>query len=332
MSYASSAAYRHRYLLFLLSGMVLMWLAFRNIRFEEIAVEIRKARLEWALVVLIPTAAGQFFRAWRWQLLLAGLRKPTPFWPVFHSLLFGYFVNLGLPRAGELSRCITLDRTTEIKTEEALGTVVTERVADLFCLLLVVIAAFVLQWQKLREYCLQNIIDPILALVETHLFPLIGAAAIGIVVLVLVARWLQREAVTAGSRVSLFTNGLHTGIRAAATLSTRRLLLFFVYTALIWAGYFFTSYLWFFALDATSNLSVAAAFTVMAVGSIAKTLPIQAGSAGAYHVAIGSLLLLYGLEQVSTTTYAILNHGFQTLFYLLFGGISGIILLYFRKK
>jgi len=53
---------------------------------------------------------------------------------------------------------------------------------------------------------------------------------------------------------------------------------------------------------------------------------------GAYHFLVGNLLLSYGLSDVGAQTFALLNHGYQTVFYLLFGGFSALYLFLKRKK
>jgi uncharacterized membrane protein YbhN (UPF0104 family) len=87
------------------------------------------------------------------------------------------------------------------------------------------------------------------------------------------------------------------------------------------------TYLWFFLFEESSGLSMYQAFLVMVLGVIARTLPIQAGSAGAYHFIVGKALMILGIGNVVASALALLIHGFQTVFTLLFGIIAYVWLL-----
>jgi uncharacterized membrane protein YbhN (UPF0104 family) len=69
---------------------------------------------------------------------------------------------------------------------------------------------------------------------------------------------------------------------------------------------------------------------VMVLGVVARTLPIQAGSAGAYHYVVSKALIFLGISINVSNALAIIIHGFQTILTILFGLIAYIWLL--RKK
>ncbi len=87
-------------------------------------------------------------RALRWRLLLetSETHSDIGFFRVFWGLMFGYVVNLVLPRAGELSRCVYLRDTTGYPVSSALGSVITERVIDLICLIVITLLALIFQF------------------------------------------------------------------------------------------------------------------------------------------------------------------------------------------
>jgi uncharacterized protein (TIRG00374 family) len=126
------------YTAFALLGILLLWLALRGVDFKLLQVEWQKIDNRWLLVLLIPSLLAQVFRVLRWQLLLKQTNENVGFITLYHSLLFGYFVNLGLPRVGEISRCISLQKLQNIPTLKSLATVVNERIADMLFLVLFV--------------------------------------------------------------------------------------------------------------------------------------------------------------------------------------------------
>ncbi len=317
------------YWAFWLLGIALFFLAFRNIPFLDLKREIATLRPVYLLLLLIPSWGGQFLRSWRWRLLLG---KETPFFRVYHSLLLGYFVNLALPRVGEISRCAALQSTGGPSFGKALGTVIVERIADLAFLLLVVIIAFYLQGDVWRAWFGERVGKPVYELYSQNQAVVFGILLAGLIFLFVLFRlsrnWLNRL----GSKAVVWMDQLRQGISSIFSLKILDLLLFVLLSASIWTCYFFTTWLWFLALPAADGASLGVAFTVMVTGSLVKTLPIQGGGAGAYHLVIGELLVLFGLGSLSSRTFALLNHGYQTVFYLLFGGFSALWIAWKRRQ
>ncbi len=314
------------YLALLLGGILLFYLAFRKIPVAELREEIATVRTPWLLALLLPSWGGQFLRAWRWHLLLG---KEAKYRDVYHALLFGYFVNLGLPRVGEVSRCAALQSLGGVRFAKTLGTVVMERATDLVFLALVVALAFGIQQEELREFLRSGMFAPLLSLVEKWFWWIVVAGVLGVVGLI----FLFKRAMASGtSRLArLFLDWVE-GLRSLFRLPASRLVLFGILSAAIWSCYFFTTWFWFFALPSANGASLSLAFTLMAVGSIVKSIPIQGGGMGAYHYVIGGLLNFYGMASVSSATFALLNHGYQTLFYLIFGGASAIWIILKKNR
>lgn len=311
------------------SGILLFYLAFRNIPIEELKEEIYTVKPVYLFLLLIPSWGGQFIRAWRWQLLLG---NKVSYKAIYHSLLFGYFVNLALPRVGEISRCAALQKTDGSPFGKNLGTVVIERATDVFFLLLVVFAAFWMQSGELKTWMDGRLIQPI-----AHLFSGHGGMAAMLLFASAIAFWVawyiyKKVKTKLNTKLNALIQEMIEGIKSLMKMSKAKMLLFLLLSAGIWACYFLTTWFWFQALPSANGASFGMAFTVMVMGSIVKTLPIQGGGAGAYHLVIGELLVLFGLGNLSSKTFALLNHGYQTVFYLLFGGFSAIWVGLKKKK
>jgi hypothetical protein len=107
---------------------------------------------------------------------------------------------------------------------------------------------------------------------------------------------------------------------------------FFLYTILIWLLYFTGPLCALLALDMGGNAVWEISLYVFVFGSIARTIPIPGGSAGAYHLIISSLLLLYGFSQLESLGLATLNHMTQTLFQLIFGLIAAVVFIFLLRK
>jgi uncharacterized membrane protein YbhN (UPF0104 family) len=84
--------------------------------------------------------------------------------------------------------------------------------------------------------------------------------------------------------------------------------------------------------EESSKLSAYDAFLVMVLGVVARSLPIQAGSAGAYHFVVGQALLFLGVSLGTGNALAIVIHGFQTIITLVLGFSAYFWLLYKSKN
>lgn len=86
------------------------------------------------------------FRTVRWRVLLAS-PKPPGFYATFFANTTGYMLSTVLPiRAGDVARPALLSRRTDVRFSEALGTVLTERILDLFSILALFIWFAALRW------------------------------------------------------------------------------------------------------------------------------------------------------------------------------------------
>ena len=95
--------------------------------------------------------------------------------------------------------------------------------------------------------------------------------------------------------------------------------------------YYFMVYICFFALPATAGLGATIALVVLCMGSFGFVAPVP-GGVGAYHVIVTQTLMLYGLSQEDSRTFALVAHTFQELVIILIGGLSFIYFSVAFKK
>ncbi len=115
---------------FLAAGIFLLWLAFRKVDFQRVAVNLKEANYFWLLLSVFFSLMAFLLRARRWQLLIHPLGDRPTFWHTFHALMIGYFANLALPRIGEITRCVSLGKKEKIAVDKLVGTVIIERTID----------------------------------------------------------------------------------------------------------------------------------------------------------------------------------------------------------
>jgi len=304
-------------LLFFGIALLLLGLAFRGQDWAGLWAVLQKADYFWVTPILGISLCVHLLRALRWQQLLEVSSAKVEFWPVFNAMMAGYLTNYAVPRLGEIVRCTNLPGKTTENAPPALGTVITERIVDIFCLVLLFIFVFFLEAEVLGEFLQHEILKPLKeklpqrALIfwgVTLLALLSGFAAWGL--------WYFRK------RFPDWLWNTVRGLTSIFLLSGTNSLLFLVYTLGIWWGYFGMTWVWFFCFPESASLGVSVGLAVMAVGSLGRSLPIQGGGLGAYHFLVSQTLLLYALPQSIALALPVLIHGFQTLFYLTLGPLS----------
>jgi uncharacterized protein (TIRG00374 family) len=107
-----------------------IYLVLRGVDLGKTADLLGGAKPAWLLLAVAGVVADLFFRALRWQCLIAPI-KPVPLRRLSAYMLVGYLANNVLPaRLGELVRSHYLGDREGISRSATLGTVVVERIVD----------------------------------------------------------------------------------------------------------------------------------------------------------------------------------------------------------
>ena len=94
----------------------------------------------WMAFSLVFGVLGHLFRGWRWNLTLAPLGEYPKVSNSVYAVFVSYAANLVVPRVGEVSRCGILSKYDGVSFSKSLGTVVTERLIDTICVLLITVS------------------------------------------------------------------------------------------------------------------------------------------------------------------------------------------------
>jgi glycosyltransferase 2 family protein len=249
----------------------------------------------------------------------------------FLIMMSGYLVNTIVPRLGEFTKPAFMSKKEKVPFSVTLGTIVVERLADLIMLFLLIFFVITTQHDLLYNFFAHDIFAPIIEKFTSSdgessnkKWYIIGA-------IVLIAGywgWNYLDKKTkdekSADKINEFADNMMMGLTSFQKLKSKTL--FLGYTLLIWVLYFFMTYTCFFSLEATSGLSVAAGVALVTIGSLGRSVPVQAGGMGAYHWIISSALVLYAINKESGLALATIIHAAQTLFYLVLGGISMLII------
>lgn len=287
---------------------------------EELWNNILLADLKWVYLSVFFGILSHLSRAYRWKYLLEPLGYQPHFANSFMAVMGGYLANLGVPRSGEVLRAATVSTYEKIPFDKAFGTIVSERIADVAMVLLITIFGFLIQTERLILYFQENEINPFVSLGI-----LLGILFIGIIILNIIRRSNHPFMV----KIRDFAVGLLEGMRSILKMKHKRG--FILHTLFIWVMYLLMFYVIKYALPETESLTIAGFMAAFIVGSFA--ISTTNGGIGVYPIAMGAVLLLFGINQQAGEAFGWIMWGSQTLMVVILGGLSLLILpLYNQKK
>lgn len=302
-------------------GVFLIFLFYRQLSASDLTdmkLAVTTANYWWLLLSVSFTLVSQSIRTSRWQALLRATGNEVPFLRAFNAISVNYFVNIGIPRAGEIARCGVLATYNGIPVNKSIGTVVNERIIDLIMLLVVGIFAFIFQYQIFIDFYTVHLaasIDPILFWCLERpvisMLILIQVAVIG----GLIIYYLLKNQNKPESKFGKIMQGFKEGILSIFKLE--RPFLFVFQTILIWICYFFMVLFAFKTISQGSSLSYGAALSLLFFGTFGFIA--TPGGIGAYPIIVGYLLSLYGLEMHLGTTLGWILWMGQTILIIVFG-------------
>ena len=322
---------------FALSGF-LLYLALQGVDVEKLKQALQNAAYFWTAPLVLIILASHVFRAWRWQILLDALpdRQRTgdllkvTFKTAFLSVMIGYFVNLLIPRLGEVVRAANVSRQESFRFSGVFGTVVVERILDVFVLLLGILSLSILHYDQF-VFLQERFVSPLFDTSDNFPFswPVIGFIGIGIVVFIgfraLNASQTTRILKLRRRLISVaksFRDGILTVLR-----SPRRLALIGS-TLMMWFLYTIMAYIPFLMLDLNSeySLTLVDAWSLTIFGAIGIALPAPGGTGTYHYITVLVMSSLYFVDESTAFIYAVLAHGIHLIVYI----IAGVLALFIQ--
>lgn len=316
-------------ILFLIIGIVLLWVSFRGIDFKKLGATLREAEYGWLLLSAAFSVIAFFIRARRWILLIEPLGYTPGLKNTYHSLVTGYFANLIFPRLGEVTRCVALGKKEKLPFDKLVGTVIIERTIDFLTVLILLGLTIVGGSTTTGRFLSDSVITPVNERLSSLIgsssliyFLIIALGVLGIFLAVSLRKKLSRRPLF--GKFYLFFDGIIEGLKSIASL--KRKWEFIMLTILMWSSYFLMAYFPLLCLDSTSGLGFGGAMFILVIGSFGMAVPVQSGL-GAFHWIVSrGLLVVYGVPLEEGLAYATLSHESQLIVVALLGSVSLFIL------
>ncbi|MFC5410897.1 lysylphosphatidylglycerol synthase transmembrane domain-containing protein [Larkinella bovis] len=305
-------------------AIALLAYALKDIAFADIGRQFQQAHYGWIALAGFGTVLSYLVRGKRWQQPLLALGYFPNAFRTTVALLAGVIASLIVPGSGELTRCATLQRTDRVPFSQGVGSVVAERVIDLFMLGLILLLAFGLEVTRMNQYMATlSLRTP----QGTGWWLILGGCVILGAMLWLGWRLLRKP----GMRKHLFARqtantvkGLWAGFSAIRRLPN--LYLFVLLTVLTQLLSWLSTYWLLLALDSTRSLPPTVALTILAVSSLGGLAVPTQGGIGTYHFLVSRVLVLYGFTPAEGAAIATFLHAVGFGINLLLSSLSFLII------
>ena len=295
----------------LLFGGGLVWYLFTIIPPKTLLEYFKNANYWWIALGLFFGILSHLSRAYRWKFMLEPLGYKPRFINSTLAVLIGYFVNLAIPRAGQVSRASVMTNYEGIPFEKGFGTIVAERIADLIMMFLIIGITLLIQFDFIIKLLTKNV-DPIKMGLSLIVF--VGVAF-------LFYSYVRKSTNGLGLKIKTFVKSLIEGVTSIFRMKDKWAFIF--HTVFIWVMYI----LMFWAtIPAINGLEVP--FGGILVGFIAGGFSIAAtnGGIGLYPLAVAGAFTLFGVPEEPSTAFGSVMWAAQTAMIIIFGGLSFLLL------
>ena len=314
----------------------IIFLLFKNQDPAQLIKEIQKVDGKWVFFSMIFGGWAYVSRGLRWIVLIDALGYKSTKLNSVSAVSIGYFTNMFIPRAGEISRCTALNQVEKIPVDKLFGTILVERVLDFVFLILLILLIFVLKFNDLLSFystlkAQQNPDEG-----SDNSLTLLAVFLIGGIIFFLLKRFLKDSKFY--EKVLDFIEGLKEGFKSIKNM--KRKSAFWFHSFSIWIMYFLMTYICFFSMQETSHLSVSDGLFLLVLGGIGMVVPTP-GGVGSYHAIVMIGLSVLGVGTVflgeggdpsnPALLFPTIVHIAQTLVAIIMGSI-GLLILFLSKK
>ena len=279
---------------------------------------IKNANPLWIVISFIFSILSHMSRAYRWKFMLEPMGYKPKFGNSLAAVMTGYFANTFVLRSGEVLRAVSIKRTDDIPFEKAFGTIVSERIADLVMLLLIMIIAVVLQSTALIDLFNK----------ETNLISSIISLAVLLIIGIIGLRILKKSSHPFIIKIREFGLGILEGVKSI--LSMKKNAAFIFHTLFIWAMYIAMFWIVTLTVPGLKGVSIGVTLTAFVIGAFSMSAT-NAGM-GLYPLAMAGIFTFFGYTNADGDAFGSIIWGTQTIFNILVGGICALYVFVIRRR
>jgi len=315
----------------------ILFFLFKNQDPVQLLAEIQKVDSKWVVLSMIFGAWAYVSRGLRWIVLIDALGYKSSKLNSVAAVSVGYFTNMFIPRAGEISRCTALNQVEKIPVDKLFGTILIERVIDFIFLFALILLTILLKFNDIFNLYTTLQAHQTESAGSNKFFILLGVMAVGVIAFLILKKWLKKSKFY--EKVLAFIDGLKEGFKSIKNM--KRKSAFWFHTFSIWIMYFLMTYICFSCMQETSHLTAADGLFLLVLGGIGMIIPTP-GGIGSYHAIVMIGLYVLGVGAIDlgeggdpknpALLFPTIVHVAQTLVAIIMGSLSLIVLFLSKKK
>ncbi len=313
-------------LLSLLLGIVVFLLVYSQLNIDEMADLLKTTHWGFIAIPVVLSLVSCILRALRWNQLIEPIAKKPAVKNTFCAVMYGYFINHLLPRAGEVARCGVLKKYEGISFTELIGTVITERAFDLLIIFLIVFVTIILEYDAFSS--ILGGITIWQSICNLLVNPLLWIVVSASVIILFVLRKKIKQTKLMG-KIKELGKGVWNGLKSFTQIKNKPL--FIIYSLLIFLMYYLMLYFSFWLFDFTAGLDMEAGLTTYVFGALGMVVPVQ-GGIGTYEFMTIQALKIYGIGATAAGTFAVLSHLIEIVVNCVGGFACSIVLPFINKQ
>lgn len=285
---------------------------------DEISIYFQKADYTFVILSVTFSLLSHISRAYRWNFMLEPLGYKPKLANNFMAVYVAYIMNIFIPKSGEVSRAVIINKYEDVPFDKAFGTIISERVIDVLFLFGFTAIALFLQFDKLSEFLLS--VMPV-----NSIYKVMAVCFILLIVFLLVLKFSKSTLV---KKIIQFFSGLKDGVLSILKMKKKGAFIF--HSLLIWGLYLLSFYTATFALTATSHISFATLIITFVVGSF--SFAFTNSGFGTYPFFVAGILAIFGIQETVGTAFGWIVWTSSIASIVFFGGLSLLILPFYNKE
>lgn len=301
-------------------GVFLIWYSYSKFspeQLEEIKIHFQNANYGIVTLAVFFSVMSHVSRAYRWNFMLDPLGYQPKLLNNFMAVYIAYLMNIFIPKSGEVSRAVVIDKYEGVPFDKAFGTIISERVVDLLFLFGFTLAALFLQFDVLYSYLSENI-------PASKLYYSLGGLA---TLAVLFFLFLKFSKSALQQKLNHFFSGLKEGVFSILRMKKKGA--FILHTVFIWGLYLLSFYTATFALEETSAITMGALIITFVVGSF--SFAFTNSGFGSYPFFVAGILAVFGITETVGTAFGWIVWTSNIASIVFFGALSFFMLPIYNK-
>jgi len=282
---------------------------------------VKNAYLPLILLAACTMIFAHFIRAYRWNMLTQTNGFTLNVRRSFYSVMIGYLVNTATSRGGEVVRCAMTAKSEKTPVEILIGTVITERIIDLFSLIFMFLVCLLLQFQEMFGFVNTQVFIPL----KNNLIWVVLSLVIGILLLWIWKKYQVKKPKNEASFLQKLLNGMN------SIFLIKKPIQFIFLSLLIWVCEWFSLYFQLESLEITQHLTPGNALGILIFSAIGIIIPVP-GGAGAWGPIAYGMTFIYHLNQTTAESFGIFTIAFSILLQVIVGGVFYGLLFYEMQK